>query len=118
MVARALGIPLRIDHRLREISFGDWEQKKWTNIEATMPEQFQSWMDHWLTEAPPQGELPAQLAQRVQSWWSDLATGDHLLVSHAGVQRALRMILRGMTWPEAMQQGVPYLKGELFHIDK
>jgi broad specificity phosphatase PhoE len=49
------------------------------------------------------------LELRVASWYAELGAGDHLLVAHAGVVRALRVLIGGGEWASAMQRGVPHL---------
>lgn len=115
LVAQSLGLPLRIDGRVREISLGEWQLRQWDDIAAVDGERLRAWMDDWLDRAPPGGERPAQLLERVSSWWNDLASGDHLLVSHAGVHRALRVLLGRLSFTEAMNRDVPHLEGEWFH---
>jgi alpha-ribazole phosphatase len=115
-VAQALQLPLRIDEGLREISLGEWQLRRWDDIAAVDGERLRAWMDDWQTQSPPGGECPAQLLQRVSAWWGDLEGGDHLLISHAGVHRALRVLLGGSSWSEAMGGEVPHLTGEWFGI--
>lgn len=93
---------------------GAWEGRTWNEIAASETEQYQTWLDHWLTQAPPGGETPSQLLARVEAWWKQLPPGEHLLVSHAGVTRALRVLLRGSAWIDAMVEAVPHLDIERF----
>jgi len=114
LIAQSLRVPLRIDDRLNEISLGEWQLRSWASIEASEPERYQSWLESWLTRAPPGGELPGELLRRVGEWWNDLPTGAHLLVAHAGVIRALRVLVDGKSWIKAMTVTVPHLQGESF----
>jgi alpha-ribazole phosphatase len=114
LIARALGLPLCVDERLKEIDLGQWQLRTWSSIEATEPEQYKSWLEHWLTQTPPGGELPYEMLGRVEEWWRHLAPGIHLLISHAGVNRALRVLMGGKTWTEAMGGPVPHLQAESF----
>lgn len=116
-IADRLSIPLRTDHRLEEISLGDWQLRTWASIEAAEPERYWSYLGNWLTQAPPGGESVTDLLRRVGEWWKQLPSGDHVLVSHAGVNRALRVLVHGKHWTEAMTIPVPHLQGELFERD-
>jgi alpha-ribazole phosphatase len=113
-IAAALDLPLRIDHRLKEISLGAWQLRSWAEIEGAEPERYRWWLENWLTQAPPGGELASELLGRVEGWWERLPAGQHLLISHAGVNRALRVLVGGQSWAEAMSMTVPHLQGELF----
>lgn len=112
LVAQSLGLPLRVDDRVKEFDLGTWQLRTWASIEAAEPELYRSWLANWLTQAPPGGERPDQLLRRVGEWWNDLQPGAHLLISHAGVNRALRVLINGQTWSEAMAGPVPHLQAE------
>jgi alpha-ribazole phosphatase len=114
LVADRLALPLHVDDGLKEIHLGRWQMQPWTAIVSFDPVTYHAWMADWLTQAPPEGERPEQLSQRVSAWWNSLCAGDHLLVAHAGVVRALHVLTRGMSWPEAMQTQVMHLEGYWF----
>lgn len=114
LVALALGLPLGVDERLQEIDLGRWQLRSWESIEAAEPELYKSWLENWLIQAPPGGERPDEMLRRVGEWWHELPPGKHLLVSHAGVNRALRVLLDGKTWMEAMREPIPHLQAERF----
>jgi broad specificity phosphatase PhoE len=114
LIAERLRVPLFVDERLKEISLGEWQLRSWESIAASDPERYKSWLASWLTQAPPGGELPSALLGRVEKWWNELPDGEHLLISHAGVNRALRVLVGGQTWTRAMSMTVPHLQGELF----
>jgi alpha-ribazole phosphatase len=114
LIARELRLPLSIDDRLKEIDLGEWQLRTWASIEATEPQRYKAWLEHWLTRAPPGGERPDEMLRRVETWWRQLSPGIHLLVSHAGVNRALRVLIDGKTWTEAMGEPVPHLQAESF----
>jgi broad specificity phosphatase PhoE len=113
-IAGELDLPLRVDDRLKEISLGDWQLRSWDEIAASEPNRYRAWLENWLTQAPPGGELASELLGRVRGWWSHLPAGQHLLISHAGVNRALRVLLGGQSWTRAMSMTVPHLQGEWF----
>jgi len=56
-VARVLAsrwqVDLRLDARLLEVDFGDWEGRTWSRIEGEEPAAYASWMSNWRTAAPP-----------------------------------------------------------------
>ena len=77
------------DERLLEVNFGDWELKKWSEID---PDALDKWMNNFVTEAPPNGESLADLAKRVTRFMDYLRPKKHekvVLVTHAGVIRCI-----------------------------
>ena len=93
-LADALAVPARVgvqlDARLAEIDFGDWEGRRWDDIERAA---IDDWAADVLNFTPPGGESVADLQRRVIDFASELTTtlaGPRVaLVTHAGVIRAL-----------------------------
>ena len=88
-LAEALLPQIRIDERLSEIDFGDWEGKAWDDIDRAA-------LDRWAADVlgfvPPGGESVAQLQSRVIDFAKELRGLEIprvALVTHAGVIRAL-----------------------------
>jgi alpha-ribazole phosphatase len=113
-LATELKVPLNVDERLREINLGVWQGRTWADIQANDLERFASWAANWTCAAPPAGETTSDLLARVGSWWNELPGGVHMLVAHAGVIRALRVVVRGDSWLQAMQVPAACLQGEWF----
>ena len=87
------------DARLQELDFGDWEGKRFDDIDADV---LQHWTNNFVTAAPPNGENFEDLYRRAGDFWQDLlATGAEqvLVVTHAGVIRAL--LARALNLPLA-----------------
>ncbi|MCB9611914.1 MAG: histidine phosphatase family protein [Sandaracinus sp.] len=114
LVAHAWSRPHRVDERVLELAYGAWEGRAWSDLQREDGERLRAWMDAWTEAAPPEGESVAALEARVRAWWQTLPSGRHLLVAHAGVVRALRVIVRGATWEEAMREPVPHLQPTRF----
>ena len=82
----------KLDHRLQEYDFGDWEMMAWENIRG---EEADRWFADYVHAPPPNGESYLNLQERVISFWHDLSAtaqqGDepHLIITHAGPIRAL-----------------------------
>jgi alpha-ribazole phosphatase len=76
----------RIDERLAEMHFGDWEGRTWEEIGAGP-------LDLWAADVagfvPPGGESAAALQARALSFVAELQADEAVLVTHAGVQRVL-----------------------------
>ncbi|MGJ3265578.1 MAG: histidine phosphatase family protein [Salinarimonas sp.] len=90
-----LGLPreaYRLDPRLVEISFGDWERHTWPEVRDRDPDGAAAReADKW-GYVPPGGESYANLAERLAPVAADLAH-DTVMVAHGGVARALLTIL-------------------------
>lgn len=93
-LAAALGLRPHYAADLLEKSFGDWEGRRWDDID---PAQIDAWAADVLHFVPPAsatlpGESVAAMAARVRACVAALtqnAAGDLVIVAHAGVMRAL-----------------------------
>ena len=77
------------DDRLKEINFGDWEMKPWKDFDKKV---FDSWVNDFVTQFPPDGESFQQMHDRVMSFFNtlhDREDKDVILVCHGGVIRAI-----------------------------
>ncbi len=109
-LAQRIGVPLHVDPRLREISFGEWEGRAWSDIERDDAQRMQVWMADWTRAAPPGGESVPELERRVRAALADVSGEAPLLVGHAGVIRAVRVIAGELDWAHAMREPVPHLE--------
>jgi alpha-ribazole phosphatase len=93
-IARALVIPLSVDHRLQELDFGSWEGQAWDAIARA---DLDRWAASLLTQAPPGGESGADLIARIRDFHTDLRRGqqDCVVVSHGGPLKVLEALLLG-----------------------
>lgn len=86
----------RIDTRLMEMNFGDWEMQAW---EAIADPQLARWYADWIGEAPTGGESWRAMIARVERFVAELKDGRHgelervALFTHAGVIRAFAVAL-------------------------
>lgn len=85
-LAEALDPTARMDARLSEIHFGDWEGCAWDRIERTA---LDAWAADVLHFVPPGGESVAQLQARAIDFAESLNLPRVALVTHAGILRAL-----------------------------
>lgn len=79
-------LPVNFDARLMEMDFGDWEGRPWDLVPRS---QLDAWAADVEGYAPPGGESPYQLRERVLEFVGGLGNGEHVLVTHAGVIRLL-----------------------------
>ena len=91
-LAEQLSDNVSTDARLLELDFGDWESKRFDDIDVAI---LQQWTDNFVHIAPPNGESFMDLCRRAGSFWQDVVDGMHpasdriLIITHAGVIRAL-----------------------------
>jgi probable phosphoglycerate mutase len=98
----------RLDPRLEELSFGDWEGLTWPEVKLRDAKGLASRRaDKW-SFAPPNGESYAMLALRLRPWLAAL-TGDAFVVSHGGVARALMTMIAGV--PGDLAAETPIVQG-------
>jgi alpha-ribazole phosphatase len=76
----------QLDARLMEISFGDWEGRRWDDIDCTL---LDAWAADVLHFTPPSGESAAMLQARAVECAAALTGAAMALVTHSGVMRAL-----------------------------
>ena len=111
LLSERLGVPHRIDERVREYSYGAWEGLAW---DAVPQEELDEWMAEWLTRSPPAGDTVAEFAERVAAWWRDLPPGPQFLMAHAGVVHCLDVIATGMSWEETGKNRLDFLQPKRF----
>jgi len=111
----ALGLPVNgyaVEHRLREIGWGEWEGLTVPEMQVHDPTTFAARrQDRWNVTAP-KGETYAQVTTRLRTWLQDLTT-DTVAVAHGGTMRALMVATGVATTLEAIEaqveQGVVYV---------
>jgi alpha-ribazole phosphatase len=118
-LARLWQLPLRLEPRLSEISFGVWEGQAFAALERDHAAPFQHWMQNYETVAAPGGETVGDLRARVASWLAERSsapdTGPVLALTHAGVIRTARAIRRNVTYAAVVSEAVPNLSLELWN---
>ena len=95
---------INYDPRLREYHFGEWEGRAWADIPRV---QSEPWLADLWGAAPPGGETFATVHARVAEALDDISDGT-LVVAHAGVIRAARMILTGADFQTVFAEKVPH----------
>lgn len=103
-LAALLGAALRVEERLMELDFGEWEMARWREVDRALS-------DPWLADpwrlAPPGGETLDSLTTRVAGALGDAPAGA-VLVCHAGPIRAARMLRQGMSLARSYAEPAPY----------
>jgi broad specificity phosphatase PhoE len=110
-----LGLPgdgYRIDERLAEISFGDWEGYTIAQLHSRDPQRIAAReQDKWHF-VPPGGESYKLMSERLRDWYESLSR-DTVAVAHGGTARGLIAHL-AIAKPAAaplidIEQGVVYV---------
>jgi alpha-ribazole phosphatase len=130
-IAVRLGLSSEPDPVWREIDFGTWESRIWSDIQAEDPDRLSEWMANFETVAPPAGESFADLQARVlrgidcklfgakpdAAVWPTARLRSNakaqsithcLIVTHAGVIRAAISAFSGLPLRKAFELKVPY----------
>lgn len=98
-IAARVGVELRRDERLDEMSYGDWQGLSKAEAAARNPEHFARWLEDPSIGAP-RGELPGDVAARALDALADIRawhpSGSVLMVSHKAVLRILLCRLLGL----------------------
>ena len=111
-LARTMGTTsVRVDPRLSELSFGEWEGRSWEDLRLHDGERLDAWMANYVTARPPGGETTSDLDARIRAFVGALGEieGTPVIVSHAGPIRAFRRLAHGTSWEEELARPVPFL---------
>ncbi|MEO6904058.1 MAG: alpha-ribazole phosphatase [Bacteroidia bacterium] len=96
------------DARLLELNFGDWEMKKWEEIEPLM---LNIWMNDFVNTKVPNGENFLALYTRVLSFIDDLIKQPHknaFIITHAGVIRCFISYIMDIHLKNAFKINIDY----------
>jgi broad specificity phosphatase PhoE len=106
VLAESIGVPLRIDKRLRETHLGEWQGMTGAEVDKHSPGERERWrLDS--TWAPPGGESRVDVADRAGEVVTDLLRAEEpsetvLLAAHGGLIVALTARLLDLpvtSWP-------------------
>ncbi|MGH8284529.1 MAG: histidine phosphatase family protein [Steroidobacteraceae bacterium] len=106
-LARELDVPLHVLADLREMDFGLWEERAPSEVSYEWPDALASLYDGSDLARPPDGEALGELRSRVAAALASILGMSRgrraLVVTHAGVIRALLVELLGLTFPQALR---------------
>lgn len=92
-LAEERGLPLKVDDRLQEMGFGDWEGVPVAEVWAQQGAAAWAWFEDPEANPPPGGEPLSALRARAEAALAEClqeCRGQHvLLVTHGGVMRVL-----------------------------
>ena len=109
IIRRQLGLDpasYRLDERLREISFGDWEGYTFEEIAVESGDMVNEREVRKWHYQPPNGESYQMLCERVGGWLGEVEI-DTVAVCHGGVIRALLHLLDNASTDEVVKQIIP-----------
>jgi probable phosphoglycerate mutase len=111
--------PLRVEPRLTEMSFGDWEGRTLAELRSMQGPALIELEGRGLDFGAPDGESPRDVQVRLKPWLQELdAHGDVLAITHKGVIRALYALASG--WDMRGKPAHRLLDGRLhaFAVDR
>ena len=81
----------RIENRLKEIHFGEWQGSTWDELKDERPDEISTrFEDPWNTVAPGEGgESYAMLSARAIGWLKTIRR-ESIVVTHGGIIRCVR----------------------------
>lgn len=94
-----LDLPLCVDGLLKEVDFGDWEGKSFTEIQGENPEAVALWINDPHGFSFPGGDSLADFYRRVHFVYQRLLEDDGkkiLLITHGGIIRHLLCLFLGI----------------------
>ncbi len=102
ILSRAVGKPVLLEPRLREINQGQWEGMLFTDISRQLPEISQVRQRNALDFRPPGGETVREMAARVLPAIDEIGHlypgGQVLIVSHGVVLAAILAVVNHIPW--------------------
>ncbi len=108
----------KLDNRLMELNFGDWEGIPWDEISDP---NLDNWYADWVNVPTTNGESFAEQVERVRDFLGELKSGGYdevLAFAHAGVIRAVAILLGVIDIQKAFSDySVDYGEIKLFEID-
>lgn len=110
LLAEQISNKVIFDDRLKEINFGDWEGKKWDDINQ---KELNQWMQNYIETAPPNGESLKDLVNRFSNFISDISIKNHskiLIITHAGIIRSAMNLFNKVPIDKVMMEKVDYGK--------
>jgi broad specificity phosphatase PhoE len=87
----ARGAPIEVLADLREITYGDWYGRGWSEIEAADPSLAAAKLRDWRAITPPRGERWSDFEERVKRVFQLILRGPRpaAIVAHAAVNQVL-----------------------------
>ncbi len=103
-LAEYCGYPNAIQSEaLMELNFGNWENKKWDDLDMRV------WETDWVNNPPPNGESFAEMYRRVANFLATLDCEQHTLIfTHKGVINCAKSYYRGIDLKDTFNETLDY----------
>jgi broad specificity phosphatase PhoE len=92
--------PVRVDERLTEGHFGDWQGRRYEDLRVEDGENLRRWEADRLGVPPPKGEALADLGSRVQEIYEEICASHQdetvVIVAHGGSLQVLIVLALGL----------------------
>ncbi len=98
-ISDVLDVGVIVDERLREMSFGDYEGKRFLDLIREEGELFRAWLSNPLKNPLPTQEDMEEFRKRVDSFLEDVIKGPYkniLVVAHGGTLHAIVCLAIGL----------------------
>jgi alpha-ribazole phosphatase len=113
-LAEKISKTIIFDDRLKELDFGDWELKKWKDIDKN---EMNVWMNDFVNIAVTNGESYMDLHSRTIQFLSEITKKNYkkaVIVTHAGVIRSLYSHIKNSPLEKSFDLKLEY--GQLLKI--
>lgn len=96
----------RIEPRLTEMNYGNWEGRSLHELRQTLGEEMAANEARGVDFYPEGGETPRQVQERLTSWLAEVGKAGEptLAISHHGVLRALYSLATGWNMVDALPE--------------
>ncbi len=107
-LANFISFDYRIDERIKELNFGDWEMKRWDDISDP---EFDVWMNDYVNYKCPNGESLLDMKSRVEEFYQELISSKEkklIIVTHSGVIRLFHHLINNVSLDKIFDFKVEY----------
>jgi len=119
LLADYFKLDYQTDERLREMNFGNWEMKKWTDIPE---EEINPWYKDFINVKAAGGENLVEMQTRVLNFWNELIQKNDvnkvLIITHAGVIRLILQSVLQFPLENMFIVQIDYGKKVIVNLDK
>lgn len=98
-IADLLGVELVVDHRIREMSFGNYEGRPFWELMEQEGDTLRAWLSNPLDNPLPTQENMVEFGERVDAFLKDVLSSsytDLLIVAHGGTLHAMVCLALGL----------------------
>jgi len=107
-LAETFEVAMQKEPRLKELSFGNWEMKKWKDLPQPA---LKEWMENYVSQAPPGGESYNQLKIRVVEIFKGIISQNRAstgIITHAGPIRAILSNVLNLSLKDTFKLKIDY----------